>query len=391
MSYQLPNNWIKYDFQAIANDLAFAKGSIIAMSNYPYQRSWADALQELQLKREIGGTTRIEGAVFEGDELQAALSQSATGFLTRSQRQAIAAKNAYRVIAAIPSDQPITEELVCRIHRLIVSDADDDHCVPGQYRTHNVSFGVPPRQGAMYGKECEQAMQSLLSSVNTDFKNHDPLIRALALHYHLGAIHPFSDGNGRTARALEALMLGRAGLKDLLFIALSNFYHDERGSYLDVLNTTGKSGHDLTEFIRFGLRGIRIQCERLLNDLKKQLSKSLFRDVMHQLYRRLSNKRRRVIVERQIEILNVMLENESLEYNELYRYVRHHYDDLDDKPSAFVRDMTGLLDLSAIRYERTEKKEVYFILNLEWPTQFTETELYHKFMSLPISKTHKFN
>ena len=38
-------------------------------------------------------------------------------------------------------------------------------------------------------------------------------------------MHPFVDGNGRTARALEALMLQRAGLRDSSFIAMSNYYY----------------------------------------------------------------------------------------------------------------------------------------------------------------------
>lgn len=48
-------------------------------------------------------------------------------------------------------------------------------------------------------------------------------------------MHPFLDGNGRTARAVEALMLQRAGLRDALFIAMSNYYYDEKTVYLAAL------------------------------------------------------------------------------------------------------------------------------------------------------------
>ena len=58
---------------------------------------------------------------------------------------------------------------------------------------------------------------------------------ALALHYHFAAMHPFLDGNGRSARALEALMLQRTGLRDTLFIAISNYYYEEKAEYLSAL------------------------------------------------------------------------------------------------------------------------------------------------------------
>jgi Fic family protein len=45
-------------------------------------------------------------------------------------------------------------------------------------------------------------------------------------------MHPFLDGNGRTARALEAFILQKVGLKDSLFIAMSNYYYEEKNEYL---------------------------------------------------------------------------------------------------------------------------------------------------------------
>jgi Fic family protein len=41
-------------------------------------------------------------------------------------------------------------------------------------------------------------------------------------------MHPFLDGNGRTARALEALMLQRTGLRDTLLIAMSNYSYEQK-------------------------------------------------------------------------------------------------------------------------------------------------------------------
>jgi len=50
-------------------------------------------------------------------------------------------------------------------------------------------------------------MEALCNAAQTIYRGHDPLIQALAMHYHFASMHPFLDGNGRSARALETLML----------------------------------------------------------------------------------------------------------------------------------------------------------------------------------------
>ena len=133
--YTVPCNWIRYDFNAIAADLVEAKAAILALIKTPYQRNWVDALQEIQLKREVAGTSRIEGADFTERELDIALKVDATreDLLTRSQRQAHSAVQAYRWIATLPDDHPLNERLIQEVHRRLVTGCDDDHCEPWNF------------------------------------------------------------------------------------------------------------------------------------------------------------------------------------------------------------------------------------------------------------------
>ena len=75
----------------------------------------------------------------------------------------------------------------------------------------------------------------------------------MAAHYHIGAMHPFDDGNGRTARALEAFMLRRQAVNDMVMVSLSNYYYEHRQEYLAALYDSRQSGHDLTPFLTFAL------------------------------------------------------------------------------------------------------------------------------------------
>jgi Fic family protein len=278
----------------------------------------------------------------------------------------------YRLIAEVPDDRPITPVLIKHVHASIVSGCDEDHCPPGIIRAadQNVTFGLPKHRGVPGGKRCEDALDCLTGELSTTFRDHDPLIQALALHYHFGAMHPFSDGNGRTARALEALMLQRAGLKDVLFIAMSNYYYEEKRAYLAALAEVRSRDHDLTPFLEFGLRGIALQVGRLTTMLKNAVSKELFRNLMNELFVRLESTRKRVIVKRQLMVLNRLLERDGeVEWLELIDEVRGYYSSRKNAPAAIA----------------------YFIqANLDWPSTITETEFFERVEKLPKSKTLRF-
>src|SRR6266545_3442562 len=270
--YRPPPHWIHYRSADVFQSLVEAKAAILSLKAIPYQRDWVEDLQKIQLKMEVAGTSRIEGAEFTDRELDVALDprERATDLLTRSQRQARAAAETYRWISTVPDDYPVSEDFIREVHRRMVVGCDDDHCPPGRIRNRdeNVTFGFPRHRGCEGGEPCQRAFSALAQAVQTEYRGHDPLIQAMALHYHFAAMHPFLDGNGRSARALEALILQRAGLRETAFIAMSNYNYTEKPAYLAVLADVRSVDHDLTAFINFGLKGVAIQCERLFREIK---------------------------------------------------------------------------------------------------------------------------
>ncbi len=394
IQYALPSDWIRYDQQAIFGALLDAKAAVYALIEMPFQRDWVEKLQQAQLKMEIAGTSRIEGADFTELELDQALRTELTmsELVTRSQRQAHAAMQTYRWIAALPADHPIDDRLVREIHSRIVTNCDDDHCQPGQLRTasHNVTFGFPRHRGSEGGTECGVAFSKLIAATNTAFRGHDPLLQALAFHYHVAAMHPFGDGNGRTARAVEALFLQRSGLRDAVFVPMSNYYYEEKTQYLEVLGEVRKRDHDLTPFLLFGLKGVATQCKRLFLEIRKNMQKALFRNTMFALFSRLESERKRVIKERQLEILKLLLEEEKLEWQELLRKTKNSYDKLNNPRKAIIRDVVSLVDLGSVTVNAIDEQRVELQINLLWPSQITETEFFKKIKNMPKAKSHPF-
>lgn len=394
--YLKPQVWLKYDILKIAPALVEAKAAVTSLANVPYQRAWAEKLQSVQLKQEAAGTSRIEGAEFTENELDAAISNDVSeDELTRSQKQARAAVNTYRWIANLEDDRPISADLVRDIHRRIVTGCDDDHCEPGGLRKDgdNVTFGSPRHRGAEGGKDCADSFNALIDAANREFRAHDILVQALGFHYHIGAMHPFLDGNGRTARATEALMLQRAGLKDGTFIALSNYYYDEKQTYLKTLALVKQADGDLTEFLIFGLKGIAFQCRRLLKEINTNISKALFRDISSELFSRLASTRKRVIARRQLALIHLLLESDELGLVEAFNRMKSDYN-LKEPWMAYIRDVLALEDLGAIQIKKApgpDTKTPNFsrfrvAIQLGWPTTITETEFFEKTKELPRAK-----
>jgi Fic family protein len=203
-------------------------------------------------------------------------------------------------------------------------------------------------------------------------------------------MHPFLDGNGRTARAVEALMLQRVGLHDTLFIAMSNYYYEEKPAYLQALNEAREGGHDLTPFLAFALRGIRAQCQRLFGEIRLQVAKALYRNTVADLFGRLKSPRKRVMSERQVKLLNVLLEDGSQTLSQLYERGERFYE-VKNKTKAFVRDLDYLIELDAIAHRKLDERPICVVdINFDWPAKITETEFFKRMKKMPKSKLHGF-
>ena len=209
--YHLPQRWLRYNLAEVAMPLVQAKTSAGVLKRLPYLYQWIEQVHEEQLRLEAVGTTRIEGAQFSARQQEEVLSSDTApaSSLTHSQRQLRAANATYRWLRSVEPSRLINTDFVLDIHRRIVTGCDDDRCEPGKLRRDgdNVTFGNPVCRGAIGGPELSNAFNGLIQAISGEFRNHDPIIQALAAHYHLGAMHPFGDGNGRTARALEAFMM----------------------------------------------------------------------------------------------------------------------------------------------------------------------------------------
>jgi hypothetical protein len=119
---------------------------------------------------------------------------------------------------------------------------------------------------------------------------------------------------------------------------------------------------------------VTLQSNRLTELIKNEVSRQIFRNLMHELFIRLENTRKRVIVKRQLILLERLLNTDGkIEFLQLADSLRDTYAKRKIPLRAIVRDINRLQALGALRVEK--KAEQYFVsVRLEWPSMITENE-----------------
>ena len=132
-------------------------------------------------------------------------------------------------------------------------------------------------------------------------RQHHPALRAGIAHYELVRIHPFVDGNGRTARAMALLLMYTEGYDVKRFFSLDEYFDRDAGAYYEALQSVGSGeSYDLTYWLEYFAKGLAAELNRVkLQVLKLSRDLQLKTKMGHQV----------ALSERQIKILETIQNN----------------------------------------------------------------------------------
>ena len=133
------------------------------------------------------------------------------------------------------------------LSRIVVSDWRDDangpmRVVSGPIGRERVHFEAPPAE------RLPAEMRAFLDWFDAP-PHTDPVLKAALAHLWFVTIHPFEDGNGRTARAVAAMALARSERTPQRFYSMSAQIRVERAAYYDALERTQKGDLDVTAWV----------------------------------------------------------------------------------------------------------------------------------------------
>lgn len=236
-----------------------------------------DEMLKVYLAKGAQATTAIEGNTLSEDEVAAIVAGTAASpppsqeYLYREVENILGAFNRIKDHLLAGGGAEITPDVVKGFNSQVLDGLDQDDVRPGEIRRQSVIVGG--YRGAPW-EDCDYLLDRMCEWLNgPDFQTDDPdwetpfaLLRAAMAHLYIAWIHPFDDGNGRTARLVEVLILLAAGVPMPAAHLLSNHYNLTRTEYYRQLDRASASGGDPVQFVRYAIRGfvdgIRVQIDR---------------------------------------------------------------------------------------------------------------------------------
>jgi len=251
--------------------------------------------------------------------------------------------------------QALTPERVMHFNHAVQQNLRlAEHVVPGSLRTYSV--GVGDYRGAPH-KDVRQLLEELYCWLNApwfpetgafgrhDVRRMEAVFKAILAHLYIAWIHPFGDGNGRTARLVEFYILVNAGIPFPSAHLLSNHYNETRTEYYRQLSYASKSGGDVSQFILYALRGFADQLAAQIGVIRGQQQKLFFQ---HQVTSALSEsetgRRRKHLV---LDLAAVGRPVPKRSVTDISPYVARTYARLDEK--TLTRDLQALEELGLLQ------------------------------------------
>jgi Fic family protein len=269
-AYESSHAWLRFslDLRRAAPRLWMLLGEAASKCEHiaavPLEPATAERLHRLYLAKGALATTAIEGNTLTEQEVLAHLEGKLQ--LPRS-KQYLAQEidNIVRVCNELPVTAAedavaLTADRVCTFNRQVLEGLKvEEDVVPGEIRRHSVTVG---RYRGAPAEDCRYLLERLCTWLEgPDFAPQPGLelvyaiLKAIVAHVYLAWIHPFGDGNGRTARLMELQILMVAGVPTPAAHLLSNHYNQTRAEYYRQLDTASRSGGDLVPFIEYAVQG----------------------------------------------------------------------------------------------------------------------------------------
>jgi len=335
------------------------------LGGLPILPALATKLNEDLILRSIFGTAAIEGNPLSEKEVGSIVADPAIDLKEKAAIEINNLKNAFGFLQEVKYDSKeleLTEKLIKDIHSIITKDIPDRYNTPGQYRNTRVKVGDLNHGGVYTPPKCLDDIKMLMSIfvewINSKEIIHlGPIVRACFSHYYIGLIHPFGDGNGRTARMVEALMLRAAGYKFVPYM-LSNYYYKHIDDYFIAFSSAYKNPHkNTTPFLGFVLRGFSVALQELEEKITFYVRKFALSDYLKFL------RSRKQITSRQYDLLNILLSQAgagiTFSVNDLYNLPTYNILYRNVSQQTAIRDIKKLHSINILNFDSDKKK--YFL------------------------------
>lgn len=329
----------------------------------PLQPRVAWDLARVYMRRGALASAAIEGNTLSEDEVNEILDNDkrlpeSQQYLEQEVRNVLSAlKSVRREVYDLDGSFRLSAEWILGKHAELLNDLTvADHVTPGAYRDIPIVVGNyrgAPAEDVPYlmDRLCEW-INTILDDVNAHRESAPDQAFFLAFfaatlaHLYLAWIHPFGDGNGRTARLIECAILAHCGLVPWVSTnLLSDYYNRTRGRYYEKLADASRRD-DVAGFIAYSALGYRDQLREQIRTVQQHQRMVAWVNYVHERFQSEPStdtaRRRRAVVLAMPD--DIALTRKQIRY--LTPTVAEMYDGTSDR--LFRRDMSKLVELELI-------------------------------------------
>jgi Fic family protein len=272
--------------------------------NSPLIPKWEVTLRREAIIRSAHSSTAIEGNRLSLEQVSD-LAHGREVMATRKDKQEVL--NYLKVLEDIDEltdGREITEKKLLNIHKLVTQETLENPSDCGVYRRRYVAVVNRLTGEVIFRPPSNEDVQGLVKDLiewinSSDANRLDPVIEAGIAHYEFVRIHPFIDGNGRTARVLATLILYLRGFDAKQFFCLDDYYDSDRLAYYRVLQMVDQNSLDLTDWLEYFIEGVKVSISAVKERVIRLSSERLRRTQKGQI----------ALTEKQMRIVEFINEN----------------------------------------------------------------------------------
>lgn len=225
---------------------------------------WIADMQKKALILESHHSTHIEGTELSLEQAKNILEgKKVKGVSRDDEMELLNYKKAMDFISKyLGKDDTVSEGIIREVHKILVKSVRGENADPGNYRKlQNYVVNSRARE-VIYTPpgpfDVPHLMREFTEWINKAGDVSPVLVAGIA-QFQFVHIHPFIDGNGRTARLLSTLVLYKTGYDFKRLFTISEYYDKDRPSYYQAIQTVRKNDMDMTTWLEYFIDGLRSQ------------------------------------------------------------------------------------------------------------------------------------
>lgn len=275
--------WLPESLLQVLHEVDQGAGGTVLLGNEEanFVNETKDQIIISSLMEEAIATSQIEGAITTRDQAKEMLRSNRRP-KNKSEQMVL---NSYRTIRMLREvvNEPLSIELLHKVQREITVDTLDDPSEAGKFRTSKDKIQIwdmsngeivytPPAADLL-----QERIEKLIAFANTPSTETNfihPLVKAAVLHFWLAYEHPYTDGNGRTSRALFYWFMLKSKYWLFEYLTISKIVYQAPNQYYRSFLHTEYDSNDLTYSINFMLKVTRSAIKQLRTVLRDKVKEN---------------------------------------------------------------------------------------------------------------------